>query len=308
MRVRAAVAVLVGVMARAAGSAPAHGATPTYAGGLLATATSPKATNQPMVGIALQPRGARLAVRFETTLRCGPGAGEIPVSGRRTVPFDGARVAASSASLLDLGAGDRLTYAWTLAGAVGDGAASGTLHVTGRLRSRGGRTRACAFVPDRAWQARLVSAPAGPAAAPAAGAAFLGASAQAIVDGLPGAVVLRVTRDGRRVAALWTAVARCGRGPREMLQNFTPATALRGPSFARSERFRRQFSDALVRYRVRFAGRFAGDGASGTLRLRASVYDPRGRRLRTRCDSGTQRWAALGAPRRARRRAGRRRP
>jgi hypothetical protein len=292
---RACLVVAVGVVFGAT-SASAQAAAPTYAGGRLATTAPPTATNRQMVGIVLQPRGARLALRFDTTVRCGPGLGELPVSGRRTVPFDGSRVAASAASVVDEGAGRRLTYSWSIAGAVADGQATGTLHITGRMRTRAGRSRSCSFEPDRPWQALLVAPPAGGPAAPGGGAVLLGASDQPIVDGLPGAVLLRTTRDGRRVAARWTAAGRCRRGPRELLQNFTPATALRGTSFASAERFTQRFSDAVVRYRVRFAGRFAADGASGTLRVRASEFDARGARLRTRCDSGTRRWTARPAP------------
>jgi hypothetical protein len=60
-----------------------------------------------------------------------------------------------------------------------------------------------------------------------------------------------------------------------------------------------RFSDAVVRYRVRFGGRFVGDGVAGRLRMRARVFDRRGR-LETRCDTGVRRWrarvAVAGAP------------
>ena len=109
-------------------------------------------------------------------------------------------------------------------------------------------------------------------------------------------MVLRTTRDGAKVAARWNAIARCRRGPSERLGNFTPATRVRPDgSFERRERFSVRYADALVRYRVRFAGRFQADGAQGELRMRARVFDRRGRRLRTRCDTRRRRWQALAA-------------
>jgi hypothetical protein len=107
--------------------------------------------------------------------------------------------------------------------------------------------------------------------------------------------VLRTTRDGRKVAARWNAIARCGRGPRERLVNFTPATRIgTAGGFLRKERFTVRYTDAVVRYRVRFGGRFLADGASGRLRMRAAVMDRR-RRVLTRCDTGTRNWHALPA-------------
>jgi hypothetical protein len=264
---------------------------PTLGGGLLPYTTPPRGY-RPSLGITLQPRPQRMAVRFDTTLLCGRDS--FDVSARRVVPFadDGVgAVAAQGRGALDEGAAGRLEYPWSVAGNVAAGQASGTLHITGALRRRG-RTTPCTAVADRAWQARAGTVPSAPYARPVGGGTYFGTTSQPLVDGLPGAVVVRVTRDGRKVAARWTAAARCDRGPRELLVNFTPPTARSGSRFARTERFTRRFSDALVRYRASFAGRFQANGASGTLRLRARVFDRAGRRLRARCDSGARAWSA----------------
>ena len=118
--------------------------------------------------------------------------------------------------------------------------------------------------------------------------------------------MLRATKDARKVTARWTMAAKCRRGPRESFVNLTPAARV-GPNggFARKERFSVRYADALVRYRASFAGRIRADGATGTQRLRARVYNRRGTKLRTRCDSGVRTWNA--APVAGRRRARRRR-
>ena len=43
---------------------------------------------------------------------------------------------------------------------------------------------------------------------------------------------------------------------------------------------------------MRFTGRVSGELANGTMRLRARIYTPNGKRLLTRCDSGLRNWGA----------------
>lgn len=261
-------------------------------GGSLPYTTTPRGY-RPSLGIVLRVRAPQLAVRFDTTLLCGRDS--FDVQGRSVVPFNDANPAAPIATqgtaALAVGPRRRLEYAWRVTVAMAPGQASGTLHITGTLHTRG-RTTACGAVPDRPWLVRASIPPSAPEGAPPPGATFFGSTSQDLGGGLPGGVIVRVTRDGRKIAARWTAVARCARGPRELLANFTPPTALRGATFSRSERFTQRFTDALVRYRVRFFGRTAADGASGGFRLQARVFDARGRRLHTTCDSGLHGWNA----------------
>jgi hypothetical protein len=241
------------------------------------------------VGIVLHPRGDRMAVRFDTSLRCGRTS--YDVVGRALGVFDGSAFSASAARRMPLPRG-RIDYAWTLAGQADGTVASGTLRIVG-TRVAGGRRTACNRKPSRAFRARVPApAPAG-APRPPGGAAFGGLSAITIADGLRAPVLLKATRSGRRIAARWTALAPCGRGPRAELVNFSPSMRVgdRG-GFSRAERFGVRYTDALVRYRVRFAGRISGEGAAGTLRMRARVFTRGGRRLLTRCDTGTRNWTA----------------
>jgi hypothetical protein len=281
--------VVVGAFA---GPAVAYGGSgPSYGGGLLPGAAAPRHYN-PTVGIALEQRGARLALRFDTTLLCGRDV--YQVSGRRVVPMSGGHASAHASAALRLGRG-RLSFGWRLSVEVGSRDARGLLTIRGNRRSRG-RAESCTHRPKRRFRALIGAAPAGPAAQPAPGRAYFGLNDLRIADGLRGPVLLRVGRDGKKTAARWTATAPCTRGPRELLVNFTPATRVAPDgSFRRRERFSQRFTDALVRYSVFFGGGFTSDGAAGTLRLRARVYDRRGSRLITHCDSGVRRWTALRA-------------
>ena len=258
-----------------------------FGGGLLPYTSVPRGFN-PSVGIALQPRGDRMALRFDTTLRCGRQTFEAV--GRTLAPFDGSAFSAHGASRVR---GLGLRYAWELNGVLSGQTVTGELRIAG-VRHRGTRRIRCTRHPSRRFHARVTTPPTGAPASAHPAAEYLGMSAIRI-GGLPGPVVLRTTRDGRKVAARWNAIARCGRGPRERLVNFTPATRIgTAGGFLRKERFTVRYSDAVVRYRVRFGGRFNADGAAGRLRMRAVIMD-RQRHLLTRCDTGTRSWHALPA-------------
>ena len=267
--------------------AVARAQSPAFGGGLLPYTSVPRGFD-PSVGIALQPREDRMALRFDTTLLCGRQTFEAV--GRALVPFDGSAFSARGASRVR---GLGLRYAWVLNGVVSGQTVTGEMRIAG-VRRRGARRIRCTRHQARRFQARIGTAPAGAPASARPAAEYLGVSAIRI-GGLPGPVVLRTTRDGRKVAARWNAIARCGRGPRERLVNFTPATRIgTAGGFLRKERFTVRYSDAVVRYRVRFGGRFQADGASGRLRMRAVVMNRR-RDVLTRCDTGTRSWHALSA-------------
>jgi hypothetical protein len=286
LRSAGATALMVAALAGAGiGPSVADAQSPAYGGGLLPYTVVPRGFN-PSVGIALQPRGDRVALRFDTTLLCGGRTFEAV--GRKLAAFDGSAIGARGASRVR---GLGLRYSWTLSGVLSGQTVSGELRITGTQR-RGGRRFRCTRHPSRRFQARIGSPPAG-APAPARPAAAYNGMSELRLGGLPGPVVLRVSRDGRKVAARWNAIARCGRGPRERLVNFTPLTRIGAAGgFLRKERFKVRYADALVTYRVRFGGRLAADGAAGRLRMRATVRDRR-RRVLTRCDTGTRGWHAL---------------
>jgi hypothetical protein len=270
-----------------AGDASAQ-APPTYGGGRLQTAAIPR-HYVPTVGISIQPRGSQVAVRFDTSLRCGRES--FDVTGRRVIAFDGSSFSAAGASIKRVARG-RLIFEWTLSGTVAGPAASGTLRIAG-VRRVSGRRRACAAKPVRAFEARLAGPAAGAAAQPRSRGLYAGTSTYEVVDRLQAPVLLRASKDARKVTARWTIGAKCRRGPRVLISNLSPPTRVRSSGvFVRDERFRVRCLDATIRYRATIAGRFAGDGASGTLRLRARLYSRSGGRLRTRCDSGTRRWNA----------------
>src|SRR5204862_3237418 len=88
---RSVVAVVVGA-AVLGGAAPSGAQSPSYGGGLLPAASPPRGYH-PTMGIVLQPRGAAIALRFDTSILCGRQS--YQPAGRATVPFDGRTFLAS---------------------------------------------------------------------------------------------------------------------------------------------------------------------------------------------------------------------
>ena len=264
----------------------------TFGGGRFPPIAAAPKGYVPTVGISLQPRGARIAMRYDSSVRCGRDVFDIV--GRGEVPFDGTTFSLRGASIQNVARG-RLAFEWTVNGKINGGSATGTLHVVG-VRRISGRARRCTAKPNRAFEARVAAAPAGGPARPQPLGLYAGTSSYEIVDRLPAPVILRATKNGRRIAARWTMAAKCRRGPRESFVNVTPTSKVgANGAFARKERFSVRYADALVRYRTTFAGRVRTDGATGTLRLRARVYNRSGTKLRTRCDSGVRTWNAAPA-------------
>ena len=123
------VAIVLGALAL---PAAAQAQTPSYGGGRL-PASAPRGSFVPTVGIVLQPRGDRIAFRFDTSIKCGREFYEAV--GRKVVPFDGRSFRAKGASRFRIGTGrgNRVIFAWTLRRA-------GRRH--DRLRPAGHRRRA----------------------------------------------------------------------------------------------------------------------------------------------------------------------
>ena len=101
-----------------------------YGGGRL-PASSAKGSFTPTVGIALQPRGDRIAFRFDTDLKCGCTV--YTVIGRDVVPFDGLSFSGSASRRLAIGRGrgSRILFSWVLRGAVDGTIGSGRLTIGG---------------------------------------------------------------------------------------------------------------------------------------------------------------------------------
>jgi hypothetical protein len=280
---------LVGAVLAAA--APAGAQSPSYGGGYLPAASPPRGYS-PTMAIVLQPRGGAMALHFDTTLLCDDDV--YSVVGRASVPFDGRSFAAKAARQFRIGThrGNRVVFSWTLRGQVDGTIGSGRLRITGRRYIDGHRV-SCRHKPGRRFAARVEGPVAPGSPKPPPRAAFGGLSEIRVAQGLRAPVVLKVSRSAKKLAAEWTAFAGCRKGRRADLVNLTPAMRIRRDgSFSRSERFSQSFSDAFIRYRVRFAGRISGELANGTLRMRARIYSADGRRLRTRCDSRARRWSA----------------
>jgi len=232
--------------------------------------------------------GACRPLRY-TSVRGGNEAFEV--NGRKTVPFGGGTFSLDGASVKTVAKG-RLVWTWRILGEIDGPVANGNLHISGARRISG-RTRPCSAKPTRQFEAR-VAAPLAGAPQPRSRGLYTGTSTYEVVDRLQAPVVMRVSQDVRKVTSRWTIGAACRRGPRELISNLTPPMRIGADGrFSRDERYSIRYLDSLIRYRAQFSGRFAGDGASGTLRLRARVFSRSGKRLRTRCDSGRRAWRTV---------------
>jgi hypothetical protein len=243
----------------------------------------------PHVSATVRTDGARVGIRFETTLKCGR-ATYAKIVGLSGGALRRGRARLHGRSRIFLGPGV-LRYRWRINLRAGPRRAKGVLVIRGRRTK--GRHRTCDAHPRRpiaVLRARRLTGPGAPARP---GGVYRGLSASKVQGRYRGAVVLHVTRDGRRVEAGWEAAARCGRGPREVFPNHTPLRRIgRGNGFVSRERFRVHYSDAVGHYRIVFRGRFRKGGVAGTLRLRVRLRWTSRPRYTTHCDSGKRRWSA----------------
>jgi hypothetical protein len=288
--------VLVGAVALAAVFADTAAAQtpppgPTYGGGTLPQAARPK-TYTPSLNLSLQPRGGEIAMIWDSSVLCGPHV--IDVQGGGKVAWDGTNFSFQGSGRESL-RGGHMTYTWTVTGRLSGGTGTGTLHVTG-VRRRGGRRIKCTRKPDRAFTVKLPVAPAGGPAMPPPRAFYAGTSDYEVFDRIQSAVILRASKDGKKISGQWTTATKCGRGPGQSFVNFSPPMRVRADfTFSRKERFTVEYGKELVRYRATFEGRMRADGAVGTMRLRTRIYNKSGTQLRTRCDSGKRNWTVTPA-------------
>lgn len=275
------------------GAAPA-GAAVSYGGGSLPGGRGASRA----VGISFEPDDAgRLALRFDTRVLCGRGERYI-VSGNAFGPWDGRHVLLRGTGRVALAAG-RLTYRWVLKARLGPLGGAGRVRVTGRRRVRGRRTRACRLHPVRPLRVLPNLALTGAPTAAARNVTYLGLSRQNVATGAPGAdgvrgsVILR-TNPRRRLRARWTADARCPNGYQlGPITTLTPPTQV-GPDgrFARDRAFRVHYANSVVRYAAHLDGELHQDGATGNLRVVATVA-PRDGSSPFVCDSGVHAWDVL---------------
>jgi hypothetical protein len=261
------------------------------AGGALSY-TTPTKTFEPYILVSLRPSGTAVGVHVETSLRCGRDFYDVAARGQ--VSGASGALTGEGAGRVSL-AGGVVRWSWTLSGRLDGETATGEVRVAG-VRHLDGKRTTCDAKSVRPFAARAVAAPATTAASPVPGATYAGASGVRLGGRHRGPVVVRVDERGR-AAALWSGRAPCRVGRAQPLVNFTTATAVRADgSFVRAERFSQRFVDARVRYLVRFAGRFTGDGATGTLRARATIIGRRTGTVRTRCDTGARGWSVRQLP------------
>ena len=154
IRARAAAVLALGLLMAIPAAVRAQA--PSYGGGSLPYTTTPRTFN-PSLGIVLQPRGQRVALRFDTLLLCGRTTEEAV--GRRLVALAGSSFAATGASAVRRGR-VRFEYGWSLRGTLAGRTATGSLRIVGPRRIGRGRWVRCRRRPERGFEARLATRPA----------------------------------------------------------------------------------------------------------------------------------------------------
>jgi hypothetical protein len=249
----------------------------------------------PTVGVTLQPTGDGMLARFDTTLICGGTVFFIDDTGKALGAGPHYDIHGTGHERLVRGS---MRFHWYLSVDLDSHGAHGTLRVDGRDKLLGHTHRCRRAASRRTFQALVSNPPVGSPAAPRPGAAYLGLSDRRLSPGVPAPVLIRVGADGRRISARWSFSPHCSdHGNLGFNVNFSdiPSIAADG-SFGHDERFKLRLHDAVVRAHASFGGHFTGDGATGTLRMRARVFDRHNRHLIARCDTGVGQWTTLVAP------------
>lgn len=245
------------------------------------------------VGLKVGPAGDSVLVRVASPIACGGGSAYEGVGeGTGTIGPGGTFTATLRDTNQDQpGVGD----GWSrvrVRGAITEGAATGELQI--RLRkARGGRP-CSGTVPFRARAVPDLSA--APVAPPTAGVLLGRVHGVLAPIGAPLAFNLRVSGDGRRVQRLGFGhpLGCAGQQPAEETWWMPPATVRPDGTFRARESGRSQWSSTRdATYTATADGRFVAGGATGTARVRLTLYRRGTKRVTARCDSGVLTWSAL---------------
>jgi hypothetical protein len=187
--------------------------------------------------------------------------------------------------------GERISGRFRVTGTVSATGVEGTVTATVR-RTLHGHTRRCL---TRWSGARFVARP-DPHPSGARSTAAVTAPLYGTTSGrhfqFSGSVVVYPQPSGRLYMA-WVATPHCTHTKLLQFENITPVMRPRADgTFGRHERFSLRYADGLVRFRADTAGQLIAGGATGTIRLRETLYSRRGRRL-GRCDTGVESWGAI---------------
>jgi hypothetical protein len=186
------------------------------------------------------------------------------------------------------------TTTFVVKGQLTGDAGYGTASLTVRVRAKGRATRTCRS-RTVTWAARHGAPSAAPAPAPAESTLY-GLTSQSGAHAKH-ALVLHATSGGRSIDRLVMGFRVACAGRRVVVAdelNFSPEFAVTADgSFRSVERFRRTFSDVVVRSTIVVRGQFdQGGGAAGKLAVTQRFTSRRTGRHVDTCTSGTRTWSA----------------
>jgi hypothetical protein len=235
------------------------------------------------VPVALARSGDKVTARVALTVGCRDfDVPDVIIGAKGSVSGD--KFSARGAASPQKGLRVRIVLSGTFAGTSADG------KVVVRMTRKAGGPRGCKPPLRTKMTLRAQAAPAGPPAMPPGGTVMRGVTDQ-LFGGVQLPVNVVVTPDGKRVLAVWLAMADCPGDPLPV-DNYSPASTIAADgTFSRSEAYKISYSDGSTdHYRVTFKGQFLADGVVGTIRGRITGT-AKGHVL-GRCDTGERHFGA----------------
>jgi hypothetical protein len=260
--------------------APATAAATEYGGAVVASTSS-------IVLVGLRTVGSRVQVEVEASPRCGGGGSDHSIFDLRTPLAASGAFSDSVAAHPSKSRSVRLDISGSAAG----DRASGQLILS--TSTKVGRKTVSCTTGLVAWQARAVVVSPTGAASPQAGATYDGTTSQ-INAFAPSPFALLVSDNGHVVTrTVFPYRQRCTHGSIAYTYVSPSATIKGDGSFAVTERFTQRTGGIVEKFRADVSGRFAGQGARGSIRVRSTRRSKRTGKVVGRCDTKTFSWAAI---------------
>jgi hypothetical protein len=260
--------------------APATAAATEYGGGVVGSTSK-------IVLVGLRTVGNKIQVEVEASPSCGKSSDHATFDLRTPLAANGT----FSDSVTVHPTKSRSVKLEIFNGSVAGDHASGQLTLSSSTKV--GRKTVSCTTGLVAWQARaVVMAPSG-AASPQAGATYNGTTSQ-INAFAPSPFALLVSADGQQVTrTVFPYRQRCTHGSISYTY-VSPAAAIKADgSFAVTEKFTQRTGGIVEKFKAEVSGKFAGNGATGSIRVQSTRRSKKTGKVVATCDTKTFTWGAI---------------
>jgi hypothetical protein len=260
--------------------APATAAATEYGGGVVGSPS-----NVALVG--LRTAGNKIQVEVEASPSCGKASDHAIFDLRTPLAADGTFGASVTA---------HPSKARSVKLDVTNGSVTGD-HASGQLTmstsTKVGKKTVSCTTGLVAWQARAVVVPPTGVASPQAGVTYNGTTSQ-INAFAPSPFALLVSTDGQQVTrTVFPYRQRCTHGSISYTY-VSPSAAIKADgSFAVTERFTQRTGRIVEKFTAEVSGKFAGNGATGSIRVRSTRRNKKTGKVVATCDTKSFSWGAI---------------